>query len=58
MLGVMPFTLFQTLEMNHIDPHAFLLSYFEACARTQGHRPEHLDDFAPWRLRQDDDEAA
>lgn len=58
MLSVMLFTLFQTLEMNHIDPHAFLLSYFEACARNKGHPPEHLDDFVPWRLRQVDDEAA
>lgn len=33
MLSVMLFSLFQTLEMNHIDPHAFLLSYFEACVR-------------------------
>ena len=58
MLSVMLFTLFQTLEMNHIDPRAFLLSYFEACAQNKGYASEHLDDFVPWRLRQDDDEAA
>ena len=58
MLSVMLFTLFQTQEMNHLDPHAFLLSYFEACARNQGHPPEALDDFVPWRLRQQNQEAA
>jgi transposase len=58
MLSVMLFTLFQTLEINHIEPHAFLLSYFEACARNKGHPPEALDDFVPWRLRQQSEEAA
>jgi len=57
MLSVMLFTLFQTLEMNHIDPHNFLLAYFEACARNKGHPPENLDDFVPWRLCQQDQEA-
>ena len=50
MLSVMLFTIFQTLEMNHINPHTFLLSYFDACARNKGHPPENLDDFIPWRL--------
>lgn len=58
MLSVMLFTLFQTLEMNHIDPHKFLLSYFDACARNKGHPPEHLDDFVPWQVRQQIEEAA
>ena len=58
MLSVMLFTLFQTLEMNHIDPHKFLLSYFDACARNKGHPPEHLDDFTPWQARRQNEEAA
>ena len=58
MLSVMLFTLFQTLEMNHIDPHAFLLSYFEACARNKGHPPEHLEDFVPWQVRPPNEKAA
>ena len=58
MLSVMLFTLFQTLEMNHIDPHKFLLSYFEACARNKGQPPENLDGFVPWRSRQAEEEAA
>jgi len=58
MLSVMLFTLFQTLEMNQIDPHKFLLSYFDACARNKGHPPEHLDDFAPWQVRQENEKAA
>jgi len=57
MLSVMLFSLFQTLEMNHVDPHEFLLSYFEACARNKGSPPEHLDDFVPWRLRQQHQQA-
>ena len=57
MLSVMLFTLFQTLEMNHIDSHKFLLSYFDACARNKGHPPEHLDDFVPWQARQEQKEA-
>jgi transposase len=58
MLSVMLFTLFQTLEMNRIDPHNFLLSYFEACARNKGHPPEHPGDFVPWQVRPQDKEAA
>jgi transposase len=58
MLSVTLFTLFQTLEMNQIDPHKFLLAYFEACARNKGHPPENLDDFTPWRSRQENEEAA
>jgi transposase len=58
MLSVMLFTLFQTLEMNHIDPHAFLLSYFEVCARNKGHPPKSLDDFVPWQVRPPNEEAA
>jgi len=58
MLSVMLFSLFQTLEMNHIDPHAFLLSYFDACAQNRGHPPDNLDTFVPWRVHQEDEEAA
>lgn len=53
MLSVTLFTLFQTLEMNQIDPRKFLLSYFDACARNKGHPPENLDDFAPWQAREE-----
>ena len=58
MLSVMMFSIFQTLEMNHIDPHEFLLSYFEACARNEGRPPENLDDFVPWRLLPQEQEVA
>ncbi len=58
MLSVMLFSLFQTLEINQIDSHAFLLSYFEACARNKGHPPEDLDDFVPWHLCQHNQEIA
>ncbi len=58
MLSVMMFSLFQTLEMNHVDPHDFLLAYFEACARNKGSPPENLDDFVPWRLGTENEEAA
>jgi transposase len=55
-LSAMLFTLFQTLEMNGIDAHAFLLSYFGACARNKGHPPESLDEFVPWRARPPNEE--
>ena len=58
MLSVMLFSLFQTLEMNHIDPHVFLLAYFDACAQNRGHPPDNLDPFVPWRVHQEDEEAA
>ena len=58
MLSVMMFSVFQTLEMNPIDPRDFLLSYFEACARNKGSPPENLDDFVPWRSSQRKQEAA
>jgi len=58
MLSVMLFTLFQTLEMNQIDPHKFLLSYFDACARNKGHPPEDLESFTPWKVHQKNEEAA
>jgi len=58
MLSMMLFSLFQTLEMNHIDPHAFLLSYLEACARNKGHPPQNIDDFVPWQVYTANEEAA
>lgn len=50
MLTAMAFTLFQTYLLNHIDPHKFLLSYFQACARNSGRPPENLDAWLPWNL--------
>jgi transposase len=58
MLSAMLFSIFQTLEMNHLDPHAFLLSYFDACAHNKGHPPDTLDPFMPWRVHPEDEEAA
>ena len=57
MFTAMMFTLFQTLLLNNVDPHQFLMAYFEACARNKGSPPENLDDFVPWRLDQQDEEA-
>ena len=50
MLSAMLFTLFQTLLLNQINPKAFLLAYFEACAANRGQPPENLESFLPWNL--------
>jgi len=54
MFSVMMFTLFQTLLMNNVNPHDFLLAYFDACARNKGHPPDNIDEFLPWRFGRED----
>lgn len=49
-LAACTFTILQTLLLNHIHPHKFLLAYFDACANNGGHPPENLDAYLPWNL--------
>jgi transposase len=50
-LAAMLFTIIQTCLHNGINPYAFLVRYFDACARL-GAAPTDLDAFAPWRLKE------
>jgi len=45
--GAMMFTFIQTCLANEVNPYAFLLNYFKACAE-QGHAPADLTPFSPW----------
>jgi transposase len=47
------FTILQTLLKNHIDPHKWLVAYFEACARSGGAPPADLEAFLPWNLSEE-----
>ncbi len=58
MFSAMMFTVFQTLLLNNVNPHRFLMAYFNECARNKGSPPEVLDDFLPWRFGRDDEKAA
>lgn len=58
MFSAMMFTLLQTLLLNNVNPHQFLMAYFDACARNKGHPPQNIDKFLPWRFGQEDKEAA
>lgn len=48
--SAMLFSLIQTLLKNQIDPHKFLLAYFEACAQNGGRIPGDMASFLPWNL--------
>jgi len=56
--SVMMFTLFQTLLLNKVNPHEFLLAYLDACARNKGHPPDNLDAFLPWNFEEKQNRAA
>ncbi|MHC4406939.1 MAG: IS66 family transposase [Planctomycetota bacterium] len=57
MLTAMVFTICQTLLKNGIDPQAWLVAYFEACAQNGGHPPENIDAFLPWNLSEEQKDA-
>lgn len=49
-LAASSFTIFQTCLLNHVNPHKFLLDYFEACAENGGLAPRDIESFLPWNL--------
>jgi transposase len=49
-LAASAFTIFQTCLLNHINPHKFMLDYFEACAKNAGLPPRDIESFLPWNL--------
>jgi transposase len=49
-LAASSFTIFQTCLLNHINPHKFMLDYFEACAKNGGLAPRDIESFLPWNL--------
>ena len=49
-LAASMFTIFQTCLLNHVNPHKFLLDYFEACAKNGGLAPREIESFLPWNL--------
>jgi transposase len=49
-LAAMLFTIIQTCLLNDINPYAFLVYYFEECARLES-APTDLISFAPWVLK-------
>lgn len=44
------FTLFQTLELNKINPRLWLMAYLNACAAAGGKSPGNVDEWLPWNL--------
>lgn len=52
-LSAVLFTLFETMLMNDIDPHQFLMAYLKACAENGGQVPENIEDFLPWNLSEE-----
>lgn len=49
-LAASAFTIFQTCLLNNINPHKYLLAYFEACAGNSGLAPRDIESFLPWNL--------
>lgn len=52
-LAATTFTLLQTLLLNHINPQAFLMAYFDACAHNGGKPPDDIDSYLPWNLSEE-----
>jgi transposase len=44
------FTIIQTLRHNGIDPQAWFIAYFKACAVNGGQAPESIAPWLPWNL--------
>lgn len=49
-LAAMLFTLFETLQINHLNPKGYLLAYLHSCAENQGRAPESIESWLPWNL--------
>jgi transposase len=49
-LAVMQFSLFQTLELNEINPRKWLSAYLNACAAAGGKAPANVEAWLPWEL--------
>jgi transposase len=52
-LAAKAFSIFETLRINRLNPKAWLLAYFEACARNGGKAPANAKDFLPWNLSEE-----
>lgn len=44
------FTVFQTWQINGLNPQALLLDYFNECSKTSGRAPPDLKEFLPWLM--------
>ena len=49
-LAVMLFSLFETLELNEINPRLWLTAYLNACAVAGGKAPANVEEWLPWQL--------
>jgi transposase len=49
-LAVMMFSLFETLELNEINPRLWLTAYLNACAAAGGKAPANVEEWLPWQL--------
>ena len=49
-LAAMLFSLFQTLELNEINPRKWLTAYLNACAAAGGKAPANVEEWLPWEL--------
>lgn len=44
------FTVFQTWQVNGLNPQALLLDYFNECSKTPGRPPPDVSEFLPWLM--------
>jgi len=47
------FSIFQTLELNEINPRLWLTSYLEACTENGGKAPANAAEYLPWNLSEE-----
>ncbi len=47
------FTVFQTWQVNGLNPQALLLDYFNECSKTPGRAPPDLKEFLPWLMTEE-----
>jgi transposase len=52
-LAAIMFSLFETLELNKINPRLWLRAYLNECAARGGKPPENLDEWLPWNLSEE-----
>lgn len=49
-LTAMTFSLLKTLKLWNINPHTWLLAYFQECAMGGGEPPDDISKFLPWNM--------
>jgi transposase len=49
-LAAMCLSICKTAELHGLNPHAYMVFYFNSCAKNDSRVPDNLDSLLPWNL--------